>query len=236
MTLKRVAIPSPNHGSARTTQQLLVVHTSEGAQTFRSLGSFLANPSAKVSYHVGFDNTTSVAIGEFVAPPLKSWSAHSANSRGEHGCCCTPSGASKNWTRADWLNRPLMLEACRQWLREESRRYSIPLVKLSGQDIRNGKRGVCGHRDCVAAGLGGTHTDPGANFPWDIVLEQHVAAPEEDMPLNAADKQWIYGAFTDILRKEGVSGATQGTHSSVDEAVVAKLGPKLDQIIALLNK
>lgn len=171
MPLQRVQIPSPNHGGNRPRNQLLVVHTSEGATTFKSLGAFLANPSRKVSYHVGFDDTTSTAIGEFVKPPYRSWSAHQANSYGEHGCCCTPSGASKGWSRQQWLSRPRMLEACRQWLREEGARYGIPIIKLNPAQIRAGQKGVCGHADCVAAGLGGTHTDPGPNFPWDVVCK-----------------------------------------------------------------
>jgi N-acetylmuramoyl-L-alanine amidase-like protein len=179
VTLERVQIPSPNHSSSRPYDQLLVVHTSEGATTFRSLGNFLANPSSQVSYHVGFDDTTSAQIGEYVQPPAKSWSAHSANSYGEHGCCCTPSGASSGWSRNDWLARPRMLDACRAWLQEEGARYGIPLVKITPDQIRAGVKGVCGHADCVQAGLGGNHTDPGPNFPWDYVT---TGAPPKPPP------------------------------------------------------
>jgi hypothetical protein len=157
-----------------------VIHTSEGATTFTSLGNFLADPSREVSYHVGFDDTTDTSIGEYVKPPHKSWSAHQANNLGEHGCCCTPSGASRNWTRDDWLARPKMLSACRQWLAEESARYGIPLVKITPGQIAAGYGGVCGHRDCVEAGLGGTHTDPGVNFPYDVVLGTTPTPPEPE--------------------------------------------------------
>lgn len=175
--LQRIQIPSPNHGPDRSQTRLLVIHTSEGAQTFQSLGRFLANPRANVSYHVGFDNTTSNAIGEFVFPPFKSWSAHKANSVAEHGCCCTPNGAARGWSREDWLNHPNMLAACKAWLQEESSRYGIPLVKLNGTRIAEGAKGVCGHKDCVDAGLGGNHVDPGPNFPWDVVLSYQPTTP-----------------------------------------------------------
>jgi hypothetical protein len=178
MSLNREWIPSPNCSSSRPRSRLLVVHTSEGATTFRSLGNFLANPSAEVSYHVGFDDTTATSIGEYVKPPGKSWSAHSANSEGEHGCCCVPSGAAQGWTRGDWLARPRMLDACGAWLREEAGRYGVPLVKIDGGQIRAGASGVCGHKDCVDAGLGGSHTDPGPNFPWDVVLSGAAPAPQ----------------------------------------------------------
>ena len=117
--LYRIPIPSPNYSASRARSRLLVVHTSEGATTFRSLGNFLANPSADVSYHVGFDDTSGGEIGEYVQPPQKSWSAHSANNEGEHGCCCVPSGAAQGWTRQQWLDKPRMLEACSRWLQEE---------------------------------------------------------------------------------------------------------------------
>ena len=209
MTLQRVQIPSPNYSSSRARSRLLVVHTSEGATTFRSLGNFLAQSSSGVSYHVGFDDTTSAQVGEYVQPPCKSWSAHSANNEGEHGCCCTPSGASSGWSRADWLARPRMLDACAAWLREEGARYGIPVVKIGPDQIRAGGAGVCGHGDCVQAGLGGSHTDPGANFPWDYVCASSSGGGDDDVNEQdyariASDTQRI---VTDVLRKEGVSGA-----------------------------
>lgn len=209
MALNRVQIPSPNYSSSRARSRLLVVHTSEGATTYRSLGDFLANPSSGVSYHVGFDDTDANSIGEYVQPPRKSWSAHSANNEGEHGCCCTPSGASSGWSRQTWLSKPRMLDACAAWLREEGARYGIPVVKIGPDQIRAGGAGVCGHGDCVQAGLGGSHTDPGPNFPWDVVCAGGTGGGDDDVNESdyariASDTQRI---VTDVLRKEGVSGA-----------------------------
>lgn len=219
MALRRDWIPSPNYSSSRARSRLLVVHTSEGATTFRSLGNFLAQSSAGVSYHVGFDDTTADAIGEYVKPPHKSWSAHSANNEGEHGCCCTPSGASSGWSRETWLSKPRMLDACAAWLREEGARYGIPVVKIGPDQIRAGAAGVCGHADCVQAGLGGSHTDPGPNFPWDRVTTGGGGGSgdddvnEQDYQRIASDTQRI---VTDVLRKEGVSGAKAAADSWSD--------------------
>jgi len=213
MPLQRIQIPSPNYSSSRARSRLLVLHTSEGATTFRSLGNFLAQASSQVSYHVGFDNTSSAQIGEYVQPPRKSWSAHSANNEGEHGCFCTPSGAANGWSRNDWLARPLMLDAASAWLREESARYGIPLVHISPAQIAAGSAGVCDHHDCVEAGLGGNHTDCGLQLPWDVVLAGGTSGggSEEDMPLNEHDLDQISAIVReqvlDIVRKEGISGA-----------------------------
>jgi len=180
--VNRIWIPSPNFSSSRSRNQVLVVHTSEGATTFRSLGNFLAQKSSGVSYHCGFDDTTATDIGEYVKPANKSWSALSANDWGEHGCCCTPSGASSGWSRDIWLSKDRMLTACAQWLVEESGRYGIPLVKINAAQIGSGVKGVCGHGDVAAAGAGGGHTDPGPNFPWDVVLAKAGGAAPAPAP------------------------------------------------------
>jgi hypothetical protein len=130
----------------------------------------LANPANQVSYQVGFDDTSATEIGEYVAHGLTAWAAMAANSWGEHGCCCTPSGASSSWSRADWLAHDNMLRACGAWIGEEAARYRVPLVKIGADDIVAGRSGVCGHGDCSAAGAGGSHSDPGPNFPWDVAL------------------------------------------------------------------
>jgi hypothetical protein len=174
VALRRVALPSPNHSGGRPSSQLLVVHTSEGATTFRNLGNFLANPANQVSYQVGFDDTSPTECGEYVAHNLTAWAAMSANSWGEHGCCCTPSGASSGWSRADWLAHDNMLRACGAWLGEEAARYRVPLVKIGASEITAGRSGICGHGDCSAAGAGGSHTDPGPNFPWDVVIDYAI--------------------------------------------------------------
>ena len=176
--LNRVQIPSPNHSGGRPSSSLIVVHTSEGATTFRNLGNFLANPSSQVSYQVGFDDTSPTEIGEYVAPNLTAWAAMQANSLGEHGCLCTPSGASYGWDRSEWLRHDTMLRACGAWIGEEADRWGIPIVKIDANDIQSGRPGVCGHRDCSAAGLGGDHGDPGPHFAWDVVLAYALAGAD----------------------------------------------------------
>jgi len=171
MALQRIWIPSPNYSSSRARNQVLVIHTSEGATTFRNLGNFLAQSSSQVSYAVGFDDTSATQIGEYVKPPNKSWSALAANDWGEHGCLATPSGASAGWSRDVWINQhDTMIRACGAWLAEEAARYGIPLVKINAQQIQAGVKGVCGHGDVAAAGAGGGHTDPGNGFPYDVCL------------------------------------------------------------------
>jgi N-acetyl-anhydromuramyl-L-alanine amidase AmpD len=171
MTLNRLWKPSPNFSSARARNYLVVCHTSEGADTEASLANFLAQPSAQVSYQVCFDDFGDPnTITECVRPENKAWAAMAANDWGVHGCLATPSGASAGWSRDVWLSKATMLDKCARWIAEECDRYNIPLTKIGAGDINAGRKGVCGHGDCSAAGAGGSHTDPGPNFPWAHVI------------------------------------------------------------------
>jgi Putative peptidoglycan binding domain/N-acetylmuramoyl-L-alanine amidase len=171
MSLNRIWIPSPNYSASRNASRLLVIHTAEGARTFRDLGNFFAQASRECSSQVGIDDTPN-QIGEYVRPEAKAWAAFAANDWGEHAELCGFAG----WSRDEWLQHPVMLNNTTAWLQEESARYGIPLVHIDGNAIRAGQSGVCGHADVVAGGAGGDHWDPGPNFPWDVVLTG-VAAP-----------------------------------------------------------
>ena len=184
MALDRQWYPSPNYSASRSRNQLIVIHTSEGATDQLSLAAYLANPSSQVSYHVCYDDKGNAnTIVECVHRNNKSWSAMAANDWGVHGCCCTPSGASASWTRDVWLSKSIMLEKCRRWIEEESAALGIPMLKVDANDIRAGRSGVCGHGDCSNAGAGGSHFDPGNTFPWDVVLGSPSPIPQSDYVL-----------------------------------------------------
>jgi hypothetical protein len=168
MALQRVWHRSPNVSSrGGATVRLIVIHDTEGATTYQSLGNWFANPSARVSSHTGIDNSTGNKIGEYVKPADNAWAASNANSVSIQTELCVPSGAAANWTADRWKQHPHMLRKCAEWIAEEARRYGIPIVKLTGDQTRSG-RGVCQHRDLGWAG--NTHYDCGKGFPIDYVI------------------------------------------------------------------
>lgn len=169
--LNRVSIPSPNYASRSANVRLIVVHTAQGATTFRELGNFFANPNNQVSSHVGIDDTPG-QIGEYVARPYAAWTQAGANPVSIAAELC----AFAEWTSADWAAHPVMLDNCAQWIREEAAYYGIPLVKLTPAQAQGTARGVCGHLDLGA--WGGNHWDPGYSFPWEKVL----APPPKPVP------------------------------------------------------
>lgn len=179
MTLKRVSIPSPNVSSRGGSKvRLIVLHTSEGATTYQSLGNFFANPSSQVSSHVGTDDTPNT-VGEYVQRGSKAWTSANANPVAVQNELCTPSGGYL-WTDAQWRQHPNMLANCAQWIKEEATAFGIPIVKLSAAQAQGSSAGVCQHRDLGS--WGGGHVDCGNGFPMDYVLSLATGGSPQPTP------------------------------------------------------
>lgn len=71
-------------------------------------------------------------------------------------------------TTADWLDDygvRMLRDQAAPWVRGKAALHNIPLVWLSVEDLKAGKRGITSHNNVsLAFGLS-THTDPGPNFP-----------------------------------------------------------------------
>lgn len=82
-----------------------------------------------------------------------------------------------------------MLERSAELAAGICRRYGIPAVRLTAEDLKAGKRlGICGHLDVTNGLTGGKgHVDPGPNFPWAWYLER-VAALVESTPTTPAEE------------------------------------------------
>jgi len=88
-------------------------------------------------------------------------------------------------SRAEWLDDASIATLCQAaaQMRRDMARHGIPAVRLSPAQVRAGQRGVCGHGDVTAAWPedGGDHTDPGGEFPWDVLMDL-LTEDEDDMP------------------------------------------------------
>jgi hypothetical protein len=62
-----------------------------------------------------------------------------------------------------------MLENCAQWIREESQKFGIPIVRLNDSQAQGSGRGVCQHINLGAGG--GGHVNCGPGFPMDYVID-----------------------------------------------------------------
>lgn len=165
MTLKRVAIPSPNYSSrGGATITTIVLHTAEGSTSYTSLGSYFSNPSSQVSSHVGIDDTVNT-VGEYVQRSGKAWTASNANPFSVQAELC----AFAEWDTATWNAHPQMLANTAAWIAEEAAALGIPITKLNASQAQNPSvKGACQHNDLGS--MGGGHWDCGPNFPIDSVL------------------------------------------------------------------
>lgn len=128
-------------------------------------------------------------------------------------------------TRAQWLDaasRPTLRNAARQMVRD-MRKYGIPLKRLVGRQVRDrSAKGICGHVDFTTGWPedGGTHTDPGPQFPWDVLFADITAAlggdTEEDDMFTEADRN--------LLREAAYGGANAARRADAGvQAVLTEL-------------
>ncbi len=93
----------------------------------------------------------------------------------------------KAWTRNQWLAHKRMLRRAAQLCAEVSAargyRVSGPGL-LRPADLRDRRSGITQHADLTAA-FGGSHTDVGADFPWDFFWPEYFRAAATLAPVPA---------------------------------------------------
>ena len=105
-------------------------------------------------------------------------------------------------TREQWLDSASRstLEIAAKQVARDCKKYDIPVRRLSVAETRrawtefpSGPKGIVGHVDCTYAFPedGGDHTDPGAEFPWDIFLDLVRAEMEDDLTTKAEFVEWL---------------------------------------------
>jgi peptidoglycan hydrolase-like protein with peptidoglycan-binding domain len=165
MGLTRVWLPSPNY-SGGGTKRLLVLHTTEGFTgsngAYDCAVYFSGNVGA--SSQVCIDNNRG-KIYECVSRSNGAWTQCNYNSVSVSAEQC----GYASWSRDYWLSsKSNLLHNTADWLAEESKKFGIPLVKLSSGSAQGSGRGVCYHSDLGGTGCG--HSDPGSNYPINEVL------------------------------------------------------------------
>jgi hypothetical protein len=151
------------------TVRQLAVHSTEGNDTPRVNDAASLRDAAwwTGSSHAICDNEALLTPAEGCVPyDRAAWTLRSGNLISEN----IEQVGWARWTRAEWLAHPGTLENTARWLADRSKARGIPLVKLSPADVAAGKWGVIGHVDWTVGMKDGTHTDPGPNYPWDVVI------------------------------------------------------------------
>lgn len=154
----------------RSDVRWLVIHTAECGEVknaAENLAAWAAGPQApRASWHYAVDSDS---ITQSVRERDIAWHAPGANGKGigiEHAGRAAQQSAQWDdaYSRAV-LERSAKLAAgiCARW--------QIPIRRVGKAELRAGIPGICGHHDVSLAFRKSTHTDPGADFPWDRYLE-----------------------------------------------------------------
>jgi hypothetical protein len=181
MSLTRIWTPTGSYGSGGT-KRLIVIHTMEGFTGPYGAKDCMVYFQGDVgaSSQVGIDNNRGT-IWEGVSRHNASYTQCNYNGQ---AVSCEQSGYA-SWSRSYWLNeRDNQLRNIAEWIAEESRALGIPIKRLTASQAQGGGWGICGHEDLGGGGCG--HADPGANWPWDYVLDLALGGGAPAQP----EQQW----------------------------------------------
>lgn len=232
--------------------RLVAVHTTEGAMTAASLGSYFYQDSTQASSHSGSDDK---GVKNYVPFDRAAWTIRSGNAISDNLEIC----GFAHWTRADWLGpqyKRLVIAA--QWVRARCLARGIPRRWLTPAQVAAGMSGIIGHVDWTLGMHDGTHTDPGGGFPKDVFMalvakdeededemaldfgysnpEQDVRTDSRDGTTKARDMHWFLTFGYDVLvnTQKRVQEALDAAKEA--EARTEKLETKLDAANAALSQ
>lgn len=148
---------------------LIVIHDMEAPEkgtTAEACALYFHNQapsSAKgSSAHYCVDNNSVV---QCVRDHDIAWSAPGANHDGLH---FEHAGYARQG-RHEWADdfSTAMLKRSARIVARKCKHFHIPIRFLTAAEVKAGHAGITGHLQITQSGIApGTHTDPGANFPW----------------------------------------------------------------------
>jgi N-acetyl-anhydromuramyl-L-alanine amidase AmpD len=172
----------------RTSVQLIVIHTTEGSAHAGSAedgAAYDARRTDGTSAHYFVDSDSVVQCVRTADQ------AHTARAQGNRRGIQYELCGRAGWSEAQWANaygQAMLRRAAKQAARD-ARKWGIPVRHLTLAQIKAGDKGFCSHWDITRAfpADGGTHTDPGPNFPWGQFLDMIRDELEEDMAIDTTD-------------------------------------------------
>lgn len=251
--------------------RLIVIHDAEGSLTVESLFNFF-NGGVAASSHAGADGYK--LSGPWVPDERAAWTLLNGNPYSFNlELCGFASWSREKWLSTGWVSNPQgtgsvynprqMIRHAAQWVvqkRDAARRLwgiEIPINrKLSPAEVGRGAAGLCGHIDYTYGTSDGDHTDPGSNFPWDVLLQDIAAiegggstggdfdmTPEEVRhAFHAALRDFYWGQrydgnrnFMDMMVEQTRTALTEGVNSPQMLAEQRKTNELLEQLLTKLS-
>ena len=144
---------------------LFLLHTQEGGDGDAVALAKWMGGDVGVSYHYTVSTgRDAVTVCDVVDTDLASWSVLSANNRSINLCFA---GSKASWSRQQWLDNAVSIDAAAFLAVQDCRKYGIPITVLA-PPYTNGRAGITDHNYVTKVLKDGTHTDVGAQFPWDM--------------------------------------------------------------------
>jgi N-acetyl-anhydromuramyl-L-alanine amidase AmpD len=150
----------------------IVIHDMEASETAtraENTAIYFSNPpdGRNVSSHYCVDNNS---IVQCVLLKDSAWTVGNrpGNNRGINWELSGFASQSRN----QWLDDfgIAMFNIMVPIITSDAQKYGIPLERRTVDELKSWKPGITSHNDLRLAFGGTTHTDPGANFPWDYFL------------------------------------------------------------------
>lgn len=232
-----------HYAGRRRLIRLICIHctqTPPGSGIAESIARQWSEPtSRKASAHVVVDDDSEI---QCVHDDDTAWSASDANADGLH----VEIPGFAEWTRAEWLEKGIKgIRRAAKIVARWAVAYDIPARFMTVAQVRDrSSRGLTTHATVETAFPSTNHTDPGVHFPYDVFLQLVTEAiegedPEDDMPLNDADKKWIVAAQRTVNRAENIAlaqwlgGKPNGAYNETSVGVEEPLTD--DELIARID-
>jgi N-acetyl-anhydromuramyl-L-alanine amidase AmpD len=139
----------------------VVLHCTEGA-TAQGAAAWFANPASQGSAHLVVDDLICYRTLSNLQVP---WGAQGANKNGFH----IEMAGFARWTTEQWLAHDKTLRRAAFKTALHAKLFGIPLRWVGPKGLMVRKKGITTHADCTKA-FGGSHTDPGPNFPKSVFM------------------------------------------------------------------
>lgn len=165
--------------AARSTVQVIVLHTTEGTTGARALATAWSKPSSPhVSAHWILDDADDV---QAVAEKDRAWAAgETANHVGIHieivGFTLPPRDKAGHVIHAatNWDDHPTLIDRVGRRVADIAARWSLPLEFVDAAGLVRGDRGITIHREVSAAWRETNHVD-GTTLPMSRILATAMA-------------------------------------------------------------
>lgn len=156
--------------------RVIYIHTFEGRDLDAvAMARYQLSPAAEGSYHIVIDANGKTARendDEYI-----SWSAGWTANRDGHHISLAGQAA---FSREKWLSRVAQMTKLVDVIAAYCRKYGYPPIIRFAADLRAQKWGISTH-DAASKAWGETdHTDPGVNFPLDVISTRVAAELARD--------------------------------------------------------